>query len=804
MNAAIQAIGLNTPIADDKAIRAGNFFNGRLLTSKDLGREQDNRRQADAWLGQAVGAGIAWGLEASPQGAAAARTVQVKAGLAVNRAGQTLRLAADQVVTLVAQPDTASPGASTGFGPCGVLSGSTTYVAGNGLYLLTLAPLTMDEGTVPVLALDPGNVRCNTDAKVEAVQLRLLYIDDALLLARGLDANVVAPAAVSRLRNAAAYACFGFPAVADAHGHPGTVPADNLLDALAKRDLSPCDVPLALIHLTLASGIVFVDRWSVRRRITASIAADGAAPAWSALIGDEIDALGEAQLVQFQEQIAEVSDAAIGGLTAAASFAWLPPAGFLDATGARRLDWSTFLGPHKPVREVPLAAGAVRAVLAAALRRDPVPVSAATRYRVYRITGSAQWLFVGEAPNSAHAEEVWFDGTRAALDGASNVQQAIDMLRARSCRQLVLWPGADLHALVAKLEPGTDLSLCFEAGEYELKMPLVLKGLGHVTIHGAGAGSRLRIASGECALRVNGCKSVAVSNLSLHVDRMTSGKDETGIGVSGALTVFSTPSVRIEGVSASCSESGRIAGAGIVVGNPAGASAKAGLPSSVQITSCELSIGRAQVGIVCINTDLAAIRQNLISCAGQRHESLQRGIVVAGVTASEVRIEDNVVSQATEGISVGLSKSEAAKGEALIADRVIVVRNSVTLRVTDGEERNRHGIFIGNANSVLVQANRVVTEDRKRADVEVDGVRLVGAYGRQVIVRDNHFEGPRTGIVFAPGENEKIKLPILPLDRPDRVWLFAFNVAELAAEALQCPADLLEAGAVVAELNIAP
>ena len=164
MNAATQAVGLNTPIADDKAIRAGNFFNGRLLTSKDLGREQDNRRQADAWLGQAVGVGIAWGLEASPQGAAAARTVQVKAGLAVNRAGQTLRLAAHQVVTLVAQPDAALPGASTGFGPCGALSGSTTYAAGNGLYLLTLAPLMVDEGTAPVLALDPGNVRCNTDA----------------------------------------------------------------------------------------------------------------------------------------------------------------------------------------------------------------------------------------------------------------------------------------------------------------------------------------------------------------------------------------------------------------------------------------------------------------------------------------------------------------------------------------------------------------------------------------------------------------------------------------------------------------
>jgi hypothetical protein len=151
-----------------------------------------------------------------------------------------------------------------------------------------------------------------------------------------------------------------------------------------------------------------------------------------------------------------------------------------------------------------------------------------------------------------------------------------------------------------------------------------------------------------------------------------------------------------------------------------------------------------------------------------------------------------------------LSKSELAKGNALLADRVLVLRNSVTLRVTDGEERNRHGIFVGNANSVLVQANHVVTEDRRVPEVDVDGVKLIGVYGRQVIVRDNHFEGPRTGIIFAPGEDERIKRPSLKLERPDRVWLFACNVAESAAEALHCPPDLLAAGVVVAEHNIAP
>ena len=459
------SIALFTPILD-QGIRSVNFFNGRLLTGRDLGREQDARRQADARLGQAMGAGIAWGLEVYRQDALA-RTVQVKAGLAVNRAGQALQLGVDQVVTLVEQRDAASAAATAGFGPCGVLSGGT-YVAGDGLYLLTLAPASAPEGKAPVLALDPGNVRCNTDATVEAVQLRMLRISMEVLSARGLDTNALAPAAISRLRNGVAYACFGFPGVSDAHLHPGVEPSASLLDAMRTRGLSDCDVPLALVYL--ATGIVFVDRWAVRRRV----AADSAAPAWSALVGEEMDALAEAQLAQFQEQLADVSTSAIGELRAADSFTWLPSAGFLDASGPRRLDWRSFLGSHQPADEAPLAAGGVRDVLAAALRRDPVPVSATTRYRVYRITGSAQWLFVRES-QLPRAEEVWLDGKRAGLPGVTDVQAAIGTLRSRTCRQLVLWPGAPIHERIGDLARGDHVTVCFEAGDYTVGKPIRLQ-----------------------------------------------------------------------------------------------------------------------------------------------------------------------------------------------------------------------------------------------------------------------------------------------------------------------------------------
>ena len=42
-----------------------NFFNGRLLSARDLTREQSANRESDRRLGQAIGEGIAYGLEVS-------------------------------------------------------------------------------------------------------------------------------------------------------------------------------------------------------------------------------------------------------------------------------------------------------------------------------------------------------------------------------------------------------------------------------------------------------------------------------------------------------------------------------------------------------------------------------------------------------------------------------------------------------------------------------------------------------------------------------------------------------------------
>src|SRR2546423_9301844 len=87
-------IDLQQPVLDG-GIRSINFFNGRLLSARDLTREQTATREADRRLGQAVGDGIAYGLEVSktPGAGNDSPAVSVEAGLAINRNGPTLMLA---------------------------------------------------------------------------------------------------------------------------------------------------------------------------------------------------------------------------------------------------------------------------------------------------------------------------------------------------------------------------------------------------------------------------------------------------------------------------------------------------------------------------------------------------------------------------------------------------------------------------------------------------------------------------------------------------------------------------------------
>jgi len=309
-------------------IRSVNFFNGRLLSSKDLTREQAARRESDWRLGLALGDGVAFGLEVATDAQHNTEdepVLEVKAGLAINRKGQALRLVAPASVALKRRFDAVAE--SCLFAECKPIAGGT-YLRGAGVYVLTIAPAELGEGRAPTNGLDPTNVRCNTDATVEAVQFRLVALNP--LRYTGLDP------ANPQFRNRLAYRFFGIEARELSYADPwrDDPAAHGLLETLRHEGLSDHDVPLALVYWT-SDGIQFIDAWAVRRGITPRELARGR----SQFLGGKYAAnLGEAMRMQFQAHLVDVIAAAAvpTAVNVHDHFRHLPPVGILPLESSSR------------------------------------------------------------------------------------------------------------------------------------------------------------------------------------------------------------------------------------------------------------------------------------------------------------------------------------------------------------------------------------------------------------------------------------------------------------------------------------
>lgn len=403
-------------------IRSVNFFNGRVLSGEDLSDEQEAQRQARRLVGQALGEGVASGLEVAANAATSTTqfpVITVSPGLAVNRAGQTLRLRESADVGLVWREGAAAGEPSNvTFRDCAPLD-PAIYVASESVYLLTVAPAEGREGRAPSAGADNVAAAFNTRYLVEGVQFRVMVVLTGEDLG---DRNT--------LRNRVAYACFGVENARSAQSNPFGTPPDayGRLDELRRQqELTDCEVPLALIYWSNVRGIEFVDMWPVRRRLTAP----AHSRRWHALVGDRRAAEAEAMVLQFQDQIADL--AARPGLnlaaaTAAQHFRYLPPAGLLpvgrrDAAGGVTggFDASTFFGRHAVRAPAFVDGAAVRSLLADAADYEPVDLARAESVWLYRVVQNEQ---AAGAPGGGVRPYVIFTNAQMPYRGAARLDLA--------------------------------------------------------------------------------------------------------------------------------------------------------------------------------------------------------------------------------------------------------------------------------------------------------------------------------------------------------------------------------------------
>src|SRR6266702_1135946 len=393
----MDTLSLEEPILSTDVTSTGvpnvNFFNGRLLTARDLAREQEARRQIDWRLGQAIGNGVAYGLEVKAHPASTLQNpmVTVEAGLAINREGQTLMLGSQAAVALVRKSKQAAV-AGTTFSQCGNLQ-TGTYVAGPGVYLLTIAPATGKQGLALTSGFDTTGGKCNTDTIVETVQFRLILIDFS---GAGVPVPTQDLAPESKFRNQIAALCLGWQYRDRADPFAG-VSADPVVK-LAGTALTSCDVPLALIYWTLSGGIRFTDMWAVRRRLRR--APDPALVLLSPRTEQEV--LGEARLLQFVAQLRDV-------LTSVAHpdqhrieefFRYVPPAAYVPVRGAGSpsgAQSSTFFGSFTSGLPDHITAGMVSEILRRSFSFSPVDLTGGACLQLFEVDENVAAVSSGAA-----------------------------------------------------------------------------------------------------------------------------------------------------------------------------------------------------------------------------------------------------------------------------------------------------------------------------------------------------------------------------------------------------------------------
>ena len=377
---------LLTPIYDEGGVRSVNFFNGRVLTGEDLSDEQEAQRQARRLIGQALGEGVAYGLEVTEAPGEASTTpkpvISVEPGLAVNRAGQTLKLSARTEVALVREEDAASPTQTrVTFRDCRALQ-PALYVASESVYLLTLAPAEGKEGQAPNAGYSRIPAAQNVRYIVEGVQFRLIELLSASELG---DRDI--------LRNRVAYMCFGVEETADIQSNflGADVTTYGLLDKFREQQLlTDCEVPLALLYWTTRDGIEFVDMWSVRRRLTRP----SSVGRWGVLTGDRRASETEAMILQFQNHIGDIFKRLTPEeVKGSEYFRYLPPAGLLPVRREKSKDQifggfdpKVFFAGRAVQTPVFIDGGALRPIFREAANYEPFDLSGPESVLLYQTT----------------------------------------------------------------------------------------------------------------------------------------------------------------------------------------------------------------------------------------------------------------------------------------------------------------------------------------------------------------------------------------------------------------------------------
>jgi hypothetical protein len=163
---------------------------------------------------------------------------------------------------------------------------------------------------------------------------------------------------------------------------------------------------------------------------------------------------------------------------------------------------------------------------------------------------------------------------------------------------------------------------------------------------------------------------------------------------------------------------------------------------------------------------------------------MSHAIVIAGNLAHDVRVMDNSIEGALDGIHIGVSHAEPKHSRDRVdpnpLDRIWraqVRGNSVALAVPVGTPGFHAGVFLGNVDSAVVEDNYVeLGTGRGRGE----GIRVFGQLGRMLRIHGNHEVGTHVGVSVTP----------LARSVPQALWIVSENSAIGIASPIVAPASV--------------
>jgi hypothetical protein len=153
-----------------------------------------------------------------------------------------------------------------------------------------------------------------------------------------------------------------------------------------------------------------------------------------------------------------------------------------------------------------------------------------------------------------------------------------------------------------------------------------------------------------------------------------------------------------------------------------------------------------------------------------------QGITVGGEAANEVRIINNTIENVLQGIHVGMSRGadrlpHSARMVTIAGNTILILLSPLALK------RDRHAIFVGNCESLLIENNNARLSRLSQAEtLKVDGIRVWGKLGDRALITQNH-------LASADGKRDQsfnIDINLNPLEQRHggQLWLVNFNVAQ--------------------------